>query len=306
MRSRLAVLVPGGRGQLGRELVRLAGADRGSLVHAPGSAELDIADPGAVADAVDSFADAARDAQLRPVVVNAAAYTAVDAAETDRARAAAINTGGAATLAEACRACGLPLLHVSTDYVFPGDATEPYEPEQTTGPRTVYGRTKLDGERAVLDSHPRSWVVRTSWVYGAGGSNFVKTMARLESERDTLSVVDDQVGSPTWSADLAHGLLELADRAAQRHAPRRQVLHCTNSGSASWFELARAVFTELGADPERVQPCSSAEFPRPAPRPAYSVLSERAWAEEGYTPLRPWREALSAAFARDGEALRMR
>ncbi|MDR7301313.1 dTDP-4-dehydrorhamnose reductase [Haloactinomyces albus] len=306
MTSRLAVLIPGGRGQLGRELARRVGAGRNCLVHAPGSTELDIADPDAVADVVDSFTEAARDAQLRPVVLNAAAYTAVDAAETDRTRAAEVNTGGAAALAEACRACELPLVHVSTDYVFPGDATEPYEPEHTPSPRTVYGRTKLDGERAVLASQARAWVVRTSWVYGGRGGNFVKTMTRLESERETVSVVDDQFGSPTWAADLASGLVELADRATRQQGPQRAVLHCTNSGRASWFELARAVFSELGADPDRVRPCSTADFPRPAPRPAFSALSERAWIEEGCTPMRPWRQALSEAFARDGGALRAR
>ncbi|RCW39192.1 dTDP-4-dehydrorhamnose reductase [Halopolyspora algeriensis] len=303
---RLAVLVPGGRGQLGRELARIVDADRNGLVHAPGSTELDVADPGAVTDAVDSFAEAARDARLQPVVINAAAYTAVDAAESDRDRAAEVNTRGAAHLAEACAVSDAPLVHVSTDYVFAGDAREPYEPDHPTGPYTVYGRTKLDGEHAVLDSRARAWVVRTSWVYGAQGGNFVKTMARLESERETVSVVDDQIGSPTWAGDLARGLVELADRAAREQGPGRRILHCTNSGRTSWFEFARAVFTELGADPDRVHSCSTAEFPRPAPRPAFSVLSERAWIEEGCTPMRPWREALAEAFVRDGGALRAR
>lgn len=302
--ERMAVLIPGGRGQLGRELDRLVRADRGCLVHAPGSSELDVTDAEAVADAVDSFDETARDAGLRPVVINAAAYTAVDAAEDDRRRAAAINTGGAAALAEACKDRDMPVLHVSTDYVFDGAADAPYEPADTTSPRTVYGRTKLDGERAVLDSGARSWVVRTSWVYGGFGANFVKTMARLETERETLSVVDDQVGSPTWTGDLARGLVELAGMVAHRRGPRDTVLHCTNAGQASWFDLARAVFAELGSDPERVRPCTSAEFPRKAPRPAYSVLSDRAWREAGCTPMRSWREALTAAFAADGAALR--
>lgn len=294
--ARLAVLVPGGHGQLGADLSSHA-FPGDCLVHAPGSAELDISDSDAVADAVDSFAETARDAQLRPVVVNAAAYTGVDAAEENQERAAAVNTRGAAALAGACRTRGVPLLHVSTDYVFAGDADQPYEPEDVAEPRTAYGRTKLDGERAVLDSGAQAWVVRTAWVYGARGNNFVKTMARLEAERETLSVVDDQIGSPTWSSDLAHGLAELAGRVAERRGPRRKVLHCTNSGQTSWFEFARAIFTELGADPSRVQPCGTADFPRTAPRPAYSVLSGRAWQEEDLSPLRPWREALTAAFA---------
>jgi dTDP-4-dehydrorhamnose reductase len=299
-----AVLVTGGHGQVGAELARISTARAVPLVHAPGSAELDITDGAAVADAVHSFAQVARDTGLRPVVINAAAYTAVDAAETDADRAAEVNAAGADSLSRVCASRGVPLVHVSTDYVFSGESGRPYEPDDPTGPRTVYGRTKLDGERAVLEANPHAWVVRTAWVYGAAGGNFVRTMARLQTQRDTLSVVDDQVGSPTWAADLAEGLLELAARVAKRDGPAQRVLHCTNSGKASWFEFARAVFTELGTDPERVQPCSSAEFPRPAPRPAFSVLSDRVWREAGLAPLRPWRDALAAAFAEHGAAFR--
>jgi dTDP-4-dehydrorhamnose reductase len=299
-----AVLVPGGRGQVGSELARILSGQPDSLVHAPGSAELDVTDAEAVSDAVSTFVDAARGAGLSPVMINTAAYTGVDAAESDPERAARVNTTGAAVVAKACGTRGVPLLHVSTDYVFSGESSEPYEPDDATNPRTVYGRTKLDGERAVLESSARAWVVRTAWVYGARGANFVKTMARLESTHPELSVVDDQIGSPTWSADLAGGLLELAGRVVEQRGPRSSVLHCSNSGRTSWFEFARAVFVELGADPERVHPCTSAEFPRPAPRPAFSVLSGRAWREAGLTPLRPWRDALAAAFAEHGEALR--
>lgn len=300
----MAVLVTGGRGQLGTELARLLARAGDTLVHAPGSRELDISDAEAVSDAVDSFSETARDAELHPIVINAAAFTAVDAAENDQQRAAAVNTEGAAAVARACATSGLPLVHVSTDYVFAGDATEPYEPDHATRPRTVYGRTKLDGERAVLESEARAWVVRTAWVYGARGGNFVKTMCRLESERDAVSVVDDQIGSPTWAADLASGLVELAGLVARRRGPAGKVLHCTNSGATSWYEFARAIFTELGADPERVHPCTTADFPLPAPRPAYSVLSTRAWEDSGLAPLRPWRDALAAAFAADSPAFR--
>lgn len=301
--TRLALLVPGGRGQVGSELTRLL-AGSGMLVHAPSSRELDVSDPSAVSDGVDAFAEAARDAELRPVVVNLAAYTAVDDAESDPQRAARVNAEGAGTLAEACRGRDVPMLHVSTDYVFPGDATSPYEPDAETGPRTVYGRTKLEGEQAVLGSGARAFVVRTAWVYGASGTNFVKTIARLEASKPSLSIVDDQVGSPTWAGDLAAGLLELAQRTADRRDPAQKVLHCTNSGEVSWFGLGRAIFAEIGADQERIVACTSAEYPRPAPRPSYSVLSGAAWQAAGLTPLRPWREALRAAFERDGALLR--
>ncbi|GAA3843400.1 dTDP-4-dehydrorhamnose reductase [Saccharothrix violaceirubra] len=288
----LALLVPGGRGQLGHDLVGAAPAD--GLVHAPSSAELDLTDAAAVVDAVASFAATARDGGLRPVVVNAAAYTAVDAAETDEERAFAVNAVGPGSLAAACAAHNVPLLHVSTDYVFPGDGTEPYAADAPTGPRSAYGRTKLAGERRVLEAWERSWVVRTAWVYGANGANFVKTIARLAGERETLSVVDDQRGSPTWSLDLARGLVELASLVVRTDVPGR-VLHATGGGETTWCGFARAVFEELGLDPARVRPCGTEDFPRPAPRPAYSVLSGAEWAAAGLTPLRPWRDALHEA-----------
>lgn len=298
--SRLALLVPGGRGQLGSDVAARAGG----FVRAPGSTELDLTDPVAVGEAVAALAKSAGEGGLHPVVVNAAAYTGVDAAEADEDRAYAVNAEGPRLLAAACAKQDVPLIHVSTDYVFPGDGVRPYEPEDPTGPRSAYGRTKLAGEQAVLASGARAWIVRTAWVYGANGGNFVATMARLERERATVSVVDDQRGSPTWSADLAGGLLELAGRVVGEDPPARRVLHCAGGGEASWFAFARAVFLELGADPSRVLPCTTAEFPRPAPRPAYSVLSARAWRSAGLRPLRPWRDALVAAFAECGDALR--
>lgn len=272
----MRLLVPGGRGQLGTDLAagaRAAGHD----VSAPGSRELDVTDPAAV-DAAVAAAD---------VVLNCAAHTAVDAAEAEPEAAAAVNETGPRLLAEACARHGARLLHVSTDYVFPGDAGVPYEPGDPTGPRSVYGRTKLAGERAVRVALPSAVIVRTAWVYGALGSNFVSTMARLERERDTISVVDDQTGSPTLSVDLAAGLLELA--ASQVDGA---VLHATGGGQTTWFGFARAIFAELGADPERVRPTTTDAFPRPAPRPAYSVLSPRAWRDAGLAALPEWSEAL--------------
>jgi dTDP-4-dehydrorhamnose reductase len=296
----LSLLVPGGHGQLGHELA----ARSPWPVRAPGSADLDITDVGAVVRAVKDLAVSAAADGRSPVVVNASAYNAVDAAESDATRAFAVNGDGPRLLAAACATANVPLIHVSTDYVFPGDADRPYETTDPVRPRTAYGMTKVAGEDAVLGSGARAWVVRTAWVYGAYGNNFVKTMAKLAASRDTLSVVDDQRGCPTWTGDLAAGLLELASRVASDEPPAARVLHCTGGGETTWCGFARAVFEELGLDPERVRPCATDEFPRPAPRPAYSVLSDRAWREAGLTPLRPWREALATAFAEQGDHFR--
>lgn len=291
----ISVLVPGGGGQLGRAIA--GRASDAVEVHAPGSAELDLTDTGSVLEAVSTLAETAAAAGRLPVVVNAAAYTAVDAAETDENRAFAINADGPRVLAAVCSSRRVPLVHVSTDYVFSGDGTEPYPVGAPLGPRSAYGRTKAAGEDAVLGSGASAWIVRTSWVYGDTGSNFVKTMVRLEKERDTLSVVDDQRGTPTYAGDLAGGLLELAARVAAEDGPESRVLHCTGGGETTWFGFTRAIFTELGADPSRVSPCTTADFPRPAPRPAYSVLSNEEWRAAGLAPLRHWEEALKDYFA---------
>jgi dTDP-4-dehydrorhamnose reductase len=294
MAGGIAVLVPGGTGQLGRALV--ARAAGGVLLRAPGHAELDLTQAGAVIEAVSSLADEASEHGLAPVVINAAAYTAVDAAETDQDRAYAVNADGPRVLAAACSSHGVPLVHVSTDYVFPGTADRPYQVDDPVGPKSVYGFTKLAGEDAVLGSGARAWVVRTAWVYGPGGSNFVRTIVRLAGDRDTLSVVDDQRGSPTWTHDLADGLHALAGLVVGESPPSARLLHCTGGGETTWFGFARAVFEELGADPERVKPCTTEEFPRPAARPAYSVLSNDSWMSAGLTPLPDWRSALTKAF----------
>lgn len=278
-------LVTGAGGQLGTDLV--AALD-GESVAAPTRSELDVTAAHAVAGAVHGV----------DVVLNAAAWTDVDGAEASPDAAYAVNADAPGHLAAACASAGAKLVHVSTDYVFGGEGTAPYREDEPVSPRSVYGASKAAGERAVLEVGARAFVVRTAWLYGVGGGNFVKTMARLQAERDTVDVVEDQRGSPTWSADLARGLVALARSDA---APG--VYHCTNSGETTWYELARAVFAELGADPDRVHPTTSDRFPRPAPRPAYSVLSDARWRAAGLPTLRPWRAALAEAFRTCGAAL---
>ncbi|WP_442790170.1 dTDP-4-dehydrorhamnose reductase [Nocardia sp. CDC153] len=274
------LLITGGRGQLGRALTALAPEARG-LVHT----DLDITD----ADAVRKLVNPG------DILINCAAYTAVDRAESDEAAAFAVNATGPGVLARVCAERGARLIHVSTDYVFPGTASRPYEPDDPVGPTTVYGRSKLAGEQAILEFAPDARIVRTAWVYTGVGTDFVATMRRLERERDIISVVNDQIGSPTYAPDLAAALLELAAKPAV-DGPGR-ILHATNAGQASWFDLAQAVFAGLGADPDRVRPCGTEDFPRPAPRPAYSVLSGNSWAAAGLSPLRHWKRALNDALA---------
>jgi dTDP-4-dehydrorhamnose reductase len=283
-------LITGAGGQLGNDLQRVLNTPSESqqnsdAVRAVGHADLDIADLAAVRRLVAEYAP--------DVLINAAAYTAVDDAESDEPAAYQVNAAGPAVLASALAEQGGRLVHVSTDYVFAGDATAPYQIDDKPAPRTAYGRTKLAGELAVRDLVPdASYVVRTAWVYGAHGGNFVKTMARLERDRETVSVVDDQRGTPTWSLDLARGLVELV-----RSGAATGTYHCTGGGETTWFGFAQAIFDELGADPGRVLPTSTDQFPRPAPRPAYSVLSDASWTSAGLRPMPHWRDALHRAFA---------
>lgn len=281
-------LVTGAGGMLGQELMARLRTQPDTAVVGLGSLALDITDPDAVATAF---------AEHQPVlVVNCAAWTAVDDAESREADALRINGEGPRHLAEVCAKTGARLLQVSTDYVFGGDATSPYGEQDATGPRGAYGRTKLAGERAVLETLPEhGYVVRTAWLYGAGGGNFVRTMIKLEGVKDTLDVVDDQRGQPTWTADLADRLVRLGAAALAGTAPAG-VYHGTSAGETTWFGLAREIFRLLGADPERVRPTTSEAFVRPAPRPAYSVLGHDRWQQAGIEPIRDWRQALAAAF----------
>ncbi|OBI20780.1 MULTISPECIES: dTDP-4-dehydrorhamnose reductase [unclassified Mycobacterium] len=280
------IVIAGAGGQLGGFLRSLAaGKDRDVL--ALTSSQWDITDPAA----------AERVVQRGDVVINCAAYTDVDGAESDEAGAYAVNATGPENIARACARAGARFIHVSTDYVFDGDfggaPPHPYEPSDQPAPQSVYGRSKLAGEEAVLAALPEAVIVRTAWVYtGGDGKDFVAVMRRLAAGDGPVRVVDDQVGSPTYVGDLAAALLQVADD----HVPG-PILHAANEGAVSRFEQTRAIFSECGADPARVQPVSTAEFPRPAPRPSYSALSGRESAAAGLRPLRPWRAALVAALA---------
>lgn len=279
-------LIAGGNGQLGRDLTEVLADQPVVALDLP---DLDITDPTSIADVLDGTTP--------DVVVNAAAYTAVDAAETDEGTANRVNGVAPGLLAQACAArADVQLVQVSTDYVFAGDATQPYPEAATPDPRSAYGRSKLLGEEAVVQALPdRSYIVRTAWLYGRHGANFVKTMLRLAGEHDTLEVVDDQVGQPTWSWDLAAQIRLLVEAEAPAG-----IYHGTNSGRTSWFGLTREIFRLSGLDPERVQPTTTDKFPRPAPRPAFSVLGHDAWAQVGLAPMRSWDEALEEALAGGG------
>lgn len=276
-------LVTGAGGMLARDLL-LRLAECGEAAVGVDRRALDITDEEAVRGVFDDHEP--------DVVVNCAAWTAVDDAEAAEADALRVNGEGARHLAAACAKTGARMVHLSTDYVFAGDAASPYRETDRPDPRTAYGRGKLAGEQAVLDLLPGGgFVVRTAWLYGAGGPNFVRTMIRLERERDTVDVVGDQRGQPTWTADLAERLVALG--AGRSPAG---IYHGTSAGAASWYDLAREVFRLLGADPDRVRRVPSSAVPRPAPRPAYSVLAHDGWAAAGIEPIRDWRQALAAAF----------
>lgn len=276
------MVITGAGGQVGRFLSRQA-AGQGYEVSALTRRDLDITDPVQVRQQVDAG----------DVVVNCAAFTNVDAAESDPQAAYAINAVGPGNLARACAAAGARLVHISTDYVFSGDLRRPYEISDPCGPLSVYGRSKLDGELAVHAELPQAHVVRTSWVYtGGAGTDFVAAMRRLAATDRTLDMVADQTGSPTYVKDLVGALLEVA--AGGIAAP---TLHAANAGAVSRYEQTRAVFELLGADPQRVRPVTTDAVPRPAHRPVYSALGMAESARAGLTPLRPWRDALAEALA---------
>jgi dTDP-4-dehydrorhamnose reductase len=278
-------LVAGAAGMLGRDLQKALARARagGRQVTALTRAQLDVTDRDAVRAA----------AVGHDFVINVSAYTNVDGAEANEDEAYAINALGVENLAIAAHEHGAKFLTISTDYVFDGSGTMPYPEDAPRDPLNAYGRTKAAGEELALAANPDgTYIVRTAWLYGEHGPNFAKTMLRLAGERETITVIDDQIGQPTWTADLAVAIVRLLDAEAPAGT-----YHGTNSGQTSWFGFARAVFEQAGLDPDRIVATDSASYLRPAPRPSYSVLGHSGWARAGLAPLRDWREALAAAAA---------
>jgi dTDP-4-dehydrorhamnose reductase len=277
-------LITGGSGQLGtavsQELDKL-----GIAFDAWSSKDLDITQSSTVSEAIEKLSPT--------VIINCAAWTDVDGAERHEVEALRVNSDGPENLALAAKRSNSRLIHVSTDYVFSGEKQTPWQIEDEINPQSAYGRTKAQGENRVLATHSESsFVLRTAWLYSAWGKNFAKTMTKLALKGDDeVGVVNDQVGQPTSALDLAKQLIELGLSTSPAG-----IYHGTNSGQATWFEFAQEIFKLTGADVARVTPVSSSEYPRPAKRPSYSVLSHDAWASTSVKPMRDWRIALSDAM----------
>lgn len=273
----MKVLVTGVNGQLGFDVVKKL-EQKGHQAHGTVRNDFDLTDDVDVLSYVQ---------KLKPdAIIHCAAYTNVDQAETDRDNAYKVNALGTKYLAQAANEINAKMIYVSTDYVFDGSANKPYEVDHPTKPLGVYGETKLTGEEFLRNSLEQYFIVRTAWVYGFNGNNFVKTMLRLGKERGEVGVVHDQVGSPTYTVDLASFLVELVE------TEKYGVYHASNSGICSWYDFAVEIYKQAGIQ-VKVNPLTTDQFPRPAARPKYSVLSKKKIEEQGFTPLRPWEEALS-------------
>ena len=289
----MRILVLGRTGQLAQCLLRVADSS-GAEIIALGRPDLDLTDVESIARAVDRVAPQA--------VINAAAYTAVDKAETEREQAFKVNANGAGAAAEATAEAGIPLIHVSTDYVFDGTKSVPYVEDDPTGPINVYGESKLAGERLARQGNPRHIIVRTAWVVSPFGTNFCKTMLRLAGERDSLRIVGDQDGSPTYAIDLATALYSMARQmgGAAKDDPRWGTYHLTNSGTATWAELAGATLAAsvpYGGRQVPVQPIITAEYPTPARRPGNSRLDCNKAEKAFGIALPPWQDAIARCVA---------
>jgi len=272
------VLITGANGQLGKELVELF-TEKGFEVYGFGRDKMDITNEVQVQEMIST---------LKPnIVLHSAAHTQVDLAESEPEQAFLINAYGTRNVAVAAEEVGAKLVYVSTDYVFDGTNDEPYNEFSPTSPLGVYGKSKLAGEQFVRDLHSKFFIVRTSWVYGKHGANFVKTMLKLGKEREELSVVGDQRGCPTYTLDLANAILELVD--TQKYG----VYHVSNSGSCSWYEFAKEIF-KISKMEVQVKPCTTADFPRPAARPANSVFEHMSIKLNNFSSIRHWREALNS------------
>jgi dTDP-4-dehydrorhamnose reductase len=281
-------LVTGSAGKLGADLVTVLTGTPGVDIAAAPHRVLDITNAEAVREAVDGC----------DVVVNCAAWTDVDGAEADEPGAFTVNAVGPANLAEACAKAGAVLVQVSTDYVFAGDASEPYLADAPVEPINAYGRSKAAGEAAVRDILPdRGYIVRTAWLYGERGPSFVASILRAAADRETLDVVSDTAGQPTWSYPLAQQIATLGSAALTGRAGPG-IYHGTASGRTTWYGLACAVFEQTGLDANRIRPVTSEHFARPARRPAFSVLDHSGWGQAGLTPMADWRDMLTDALGR--------
>jgi dTDP-4-dehydrorhamnose reductase len=285
------MLITGAEGQLGWELVRHCA--RKDMSHVGLSRQqLDLTRPEQIWSALR---------EIRPrVVINAAAYTAVDRAESEPELAHAVNASGPRELARACQEVGALLIHVSTDYVFSGRSENPYREADATEPQGVYGQSKWSGEEQIRQALERHLIVRTAWVYGVHGNNFVKTMLRLGAERPQLRVVDDQWGNPTFASDLAEALLQVLQRGGDFSAPEQWgTFHCVNAGVTTWFRFAQRILAELLSTGHlELQPIPSHEYPTPVKRPLYSALNCDRMEQTFGVKMRPWEQALEEMLER--------
>ena len=273
----MKILITGANGLLGHELSSIL---KGHTLILLSHSQLDISDPESVNKQIDSSSP--------DIIINSAAYTQVDACETNYDLAFKSNAIGPKNLAIKCKQLGIPLIHISTDYVFEGNEKKnsPLVEDDKLGPKTVYGKTKLEGEKMVQENCQKYFILRTAWLYGEG-KNFVKTMLSLSKKNKELKVVNDQIGSPTYAKDLAKAIKEIIEKKSDKYG----IYHVTNKGEVSWYEFAKKIF-EIKNIEIKVNPCTSEEFPRPAPRPHYSVLSNQKWIDAGFTPMRNYEEAL--------------